>query len=409
LARLIMLMVALPTLTILYQPGLCPEQTRNRGLCMRASRYQALSRRPWGPILRGTVLYGLLSWLTHAFPLAADPGIQIRPAVAIPICYGFIFGPLVGFCIGMFGNVLGDLLSGTLVAGPPTGDALRDMLLTLNVSWHIGNGLMGMLPGLLTWRHRRYRTLHDHLLVLGAIALAVIVGMSASIFLSSLLQGGTSSIAWLDTLIGVAGLNLLLAVLLVPIVLLNYEHLDLAAIHWRTSVLLRRFALVLVLTAGLPIVLLAVIVLLQPGALGLPATTLVGNVVFTIILIVLFTVANAALLTQSLTRPLVRLTQAATQIEAGELTDAQTTELQATAGSDELARLSRVFGRMAHEVIQREVGFRQEITQLRIEIDVVKRQRQVDSITETDFFRDLQQRARQMRQRSAPAPDRLDE
>jgi GAF domain-containing protein len=53
----------------------------------------------------------------------------------------------------------------------------------------------------------------------------------------------------------------------------------------------------------------------------------------------------------------------------------------------------------ALEAYIREQALRQEIQQLRIEIDAAKREQQVEEIVETDFFRDLQTKAKAMRQR----------
>jgi len=61
----------------------------------------------------------------------------------------------------------------------------------------------------------------------------------------------------------------------------------------------------------------------------------------------------------------------------------------------------------ALEAYIREQGLRQQIQQLRIEIDEVKRQKQVDEIVETDFFQSLQAKARALRTRTPRA--RLDE
>ena len=57
----------------------------------------------------------------------------------------------------------------------------------------------------------------------------------------------------------------------------------------------------------------------------------------------------------------------------------------------------------ALEAYIRERALQQEIQQLRIEIDESKRQKQVSEIVETDFFRDLQTRARSMRNRARPS------
>jgi hypothetical protein len=49
------------------------------------------------------------------------------------------------------------------------------------------------------------------------------------------------------------------------------------------------------------------------------------------------------------------------------------------------------------EIQRREAQLKAQIEQLSIEIDEVKRTRKVQEITETDYFRDLQAKARQMR------------
>jgi CHASE3 domain sensor protein len=56
----------------------------------------------------------------------------------------------------------------------------------------------------------------------------------------------------------------------------------------------------------------------------------------------------------------------------------------------------------ALEAYIREQNLRQEIQQLRIEIDQAKRQEQVSEIVETDFFQDLRAKAREMRRRAKP-------
>ncbi len=70
-----------------------------------------------------------------------------------------------------------------------------------------------------------------------------------------------------------------------------------------------------------------------------------------------------------------------------------------------IAALAADFAQMAAQVQKREEELRKEIMQLRIEIDETKRQKQVSEIVETDFFQDLQSKARSMRkQRSEQGP-----
>ncbi len=65
--------------------------------------------------------------------------------------------------------------------------------------------------------------------------------------------------------------------------------------------------------------------------------------------------------------------------------------------SDELGQLARVFRRMAQEVYNREQSLIRQVRDLKIEIDEAKRRRQVNEIVDSEFFVDLQSRAREMR------------
>jgi DNA-binding response OmpR family regulator len=67
------------------------------------------------------------------------------------------------------------------------------------------------------------------------------------------------------------------------------------------------------------------------------------------------------------------------------------------ARTDALGQLARVFQRMASEVYAREQRLKQEVQQLRIEIDHTKTARQVAEIAETDYFKYLEAKADQLR------------
>jgi DNA-binding response OmpR family regulator len=67
---------------------------------------------------------------------------------------------------------------------------------------------------------------------------------------------------------------------------------------------------------------------------------------------------------------------------------------------DELGSLARVFERMAKEVEAREQRLRQQVQQLRIEIDQQKKEKQVSEIVDSDYFQSLQQRATQLRKKA---------
>lgn len=69
--------------------------------------------------------------------------------------------------------------------------------------------------------------------------------------------------------------------------------------------------------------------------------------------------------------------------------------------TDALGQLARVFQRMAGEVAAREQRLKHEVQQLRVEIDMSKQAKQVAEITETDYFKTLQERVGSLRSRRA--------
>jgi HAMP domain-containing protein len=103
------------------------------------------------------------------------------------------------------------------------------------------------------------------------------------------------------------------------------------------------------------------------------------------------------LLSRSITRPVRRLVEAARTIEQGQPFEAaQLADLTRSQG--ELANLARVFSHMAVEVQAREERLKQRVEALRIEIDEAKREQQVTEITETDYFRQLKEKAQDLRE-----------
>jgi HAMP domain-containing protein len=112
--------------------------------------------------------------------------------------------------------------------------------------------------------------------------------------------------------------------------------------------------------------------------------------------------AAGALIAQRLSRPLLRLTSAARLMVDSRLSSEQATALTVTPDNDEIAELSRVFGRMAREVIQREIGLRSQVQVLTVLIDEAKRGKEVAEITESEYFQSLAQRSREIRARRPP-------
>lgn len=91
------------------------------------------------------------------------------------------------------------------------------------------------------------------------------------------------------------------------------------------------------------------------------------------------------------------VTAAAAEVERGQFAPASLDEVAAR--PDELGQLGRVFQRMAREVAIREQSLKQQVQELRIQIDDAKKAREVAEITDTEYFRDLMCRAQQLRER----------
>jgi nitrogen fixation/metabolism regulation signal transduction histidine kinase len=110
-------------------------------------------------------------------------------------------------------------------------------------------------------------------------------------------------------------------------------------------------------------------------------------------------VATGVVIARGITRPVMRLTEAARVMERGELDTTTLDTLLHRRVVDEVTTLSQVFKRMAEQVQLREQRLRQEIVQLHIRIDERKKQQEISDIVGTDFFRNLQATADSMRSR----------
>jgi phosphoserine phosphatase RsbU/P len=124
-----------------------------------------------------------------------------------------------------------------------------------------------------------------------------------------------------------------------------------------------------------------------------------------VVLIMLIAGGGAVMLARTITRRVERLNRAARELEAGTLSDEEVGVLRETEGGDEVASLMRAFARTAVGVKARETELRQQVQELHIEIDRAKAAEEIAEITESDYFKDLQTKARAMREpRNPPSP-----
>jgi DNA repair ATPase RecN len=94
-----------------------------------------------------------------------------------------------------------------------------------------------------------------------------------------------------------------------------------------------------------------------------------------------------------------KVTSAAMALEAG-IYESESLD-DVAERTDELGHLARVFQRMEREVYAREQRLKNQVAQLRIEIDSVTQAQQIAEITETDYFQNLRKRANDLREKRA--------
>lgn len=94
-------------------------------------------------------------------------------------------------------------------------------------------------------------------------------------------------------------------------------------------------------------------------------------------------------------RQVDRLTAAAVAIEADAFDPSTLTDVAAR--TDALGQLTRLFQRMAGEFLRREQQLKQQVQELRIEVDKARQTQQVSKITGTDYFKQLRDKANDLR------------
>ena len=109
----------------------------------------------------GAALYAVFSYLFNGtvFVVPSVSQVALRPAIAIPMFFGYAFGPVVGFFTGAVGNMFGDALTG----------------FGLSPQWSVGNGLIGFIAGLSMLFKDRKQSMNTVLYTSGVLVLLTAV------------------------------------------------------------------------------------------------------------------------------------------------------------------------------------------------------------------------------------------
>ncbi|MGC9396021.1 MAG: ECF transporter S component [Anaerolineae bacterium] len=107
----------------------------------------------------GAALYGVFNYIFNTIPMPSVSQVSLRPSICIPVFFGYVFGPVVGFFTGAVGNILGDFITGWGVYP----------------AWDLGNGLMGLVPGLVMLFADKKRSLNFLTILVGVLMLIAVV------------------------------------------------------------------------------------------------------------------------------------------------------------------------------------------------------------------------------------------
>jgi uncharacterized membrane protein len=169
----------------------------------------------------GAALYAVFSWLFNGtvFIVPSVSQVALRPAISIPMFFGYAFGPVVGFFTGAVGNMFGDALTG----------------FGLSPQWSIGNGLVGLVAGLPMLFSDKKKSLNTILIVGAALVAIVAILYFANPSLNNLNYYNPANDTFGETPVSLlAGISLLVGLLLVLIVRFVFgKNLDIAtAVTW---------------------------------------------------------------------------------------------------------------------------------------------------------------------------------
>jgi uncharacterized membrane protein len=104
----------------------------------------------------GAALYAVFSFMFNGtvFAVPSVSQVALRPAIAIPMFFGYTFGPVVGLFTGAVGNMFGDALTG----------------FGLSPQWSLGNGLVGMIAGMVMLFKDKKRSIDTVVIVSAVLA-----------------------------------------------------------------------------------------------------------------------------------------------------------------------------------------------------------------------------------------------
>ncbi len=324
------------------------------------------------------LVFGILNSISNIFLLPSAPFISLRPQIALPMVVGILSHPIAGFLVGFTGNIIGDGVSG--------------FGLWKFWNWHLANGLMGFIPGLIRYLGIvRIGTVREFGILEMSVILASGVSVAFAVLLDVLflhfMKFPSSFPSWILPAFLTDAVN---GFILVPVILILARRI-LMTLETRTILLVTTLLLSAVLiTAG------AITWSILDDIASREAMIenfYIAGIVSLVMLVAGFMASIAFV--RKFTDPVTHLTRAAEKVEKGNY-DLRTLD-RVSSRKDELGQLSRVFQEMARNVEGREKHLLLQVQELQIKIDRKRQAQEVAEIVDTEYFRELKKKAREFR------------
>jgi len=121
--------------------------------------------------------------------------------------FGIAFGPIVGFITGFVGNILADLLSGY----------------GFWVWWDLGNGIMGLIPGLFSVMIFDFKSSRSIIFAEISVVLGALLGMGLAAISEMWVSGADMNTVIFANFLPAFLTNILWGLVLLPLLMVAYS------------------------------------------------------------------------------------------------------------------------------------------------------------------------------------------
>ncbi len=155
----------------------------------------------------GAALYAGLSYVTNSLQLPGASNVSLRPGIVIPLFFGVVFGPIVGAFSGGIGNLINDLLTGTVYW-----------------NWDVGNAIIGLVAGLAVYSTLgRYNTTVKIIVAEFYSVIGILIGLGFAAYSDIWVSKLTFASATTTEFIPASLPDIVLGLILLPILLVAYN------------------------------------------------------------------------------------------------------------------------------------------------------------------------------------------